>query len=167
MIVDNSRRRRRSSLVRHRAFRTGPLFVKPVRRTDRAWTAQGRIVRHTAGHRSVAPSACFFLLGRGRCFCACGLLVRCGPVARLGSTPARYRQIVVKPPTRKPSVARFFERIFAKTQTRTGMCVARRPTQIKAGPVDPLAKVVGRRGTVLRLFLRRRLSDMIGLPGGY
>jgi hypothetical protein len=167
MIVDNCRRRRGPSLVRHQAFRTGPLFDEPVRRTERTCTAKGRIVRHTAGHRGVAPSACIFLLGRGLGFGACGLLVRCGWVVRLGSTPARSRQIVVKPTPRKPPFVWRVERIIAKGQPVTGMCIARRPTQIKARPVDPFAKVVGRRGLVLRLARSNKLSDMIGLCGGY
>jgi hypothetical protein len=40
------------------------------------------------------------------------------------------------------------------------MCVARRPTHIKAGPVDHLAEVVGRRGLVLRFFFA------VGFPAG-
>jgi len=162
MIVDKCRRRRRPSLVRHRAFRTGPLLVEP---TGLAPLRGGSFA--TVGHRSVALSASFFRLRHGRGFSTCGLLVRCGWVARLGSTPARSRQIVVKPPPRKPPFVWRVERIMAKGQPRTGMCIARRPTQIKAGPVDPLAEVVGRRGLVLRFFLRSRLSDMIGLCGGY
>jgi hypothetical protein len=87
------------------SFRDRPLFVEPVRRTSKACTAQRRIVRRPAAHRGVALSVCFFRLWRRGFFGACGLLVRCGPVARLGSTPACYRQIVVKPSPRKPPFA--------------------------------------------------------------
>jgi hypothetical protein len=108
----------------------------------------------------------FFRLWRWWGFGACGLLVGCGRVARLGPTPARYRLIVVTPAARKPPFAWRVERIFAKAQTRAGMCFARRPTQIKAGPVDPLAEVVGRRGLILRMARSFRLSEMISLCAG-
>lgn len=91
--------------------------------------------------------------------------MRCGWVVRLGPTPTWYRQIVVKPPPWKPPVAWRVEGICPKAETGPRMCIARRPADIKAGPVDPFADIVGRRALALRRWFRIKFACPLGQRG--